>query len=394
MLTVQRSKQSLCLLLILTTTTLNLSHGLPRLFGKKTVSAARTPMADMELVPPSLLGEEDDELQIDYAAQAVATIHVLYGTSLLLYGKDFPEQMLVLTMMRATGFATIETAIRTARKNLRRAIRFAIWRAPSFLKMRKSVLDIYNRIDDTKREMAATKRAKRDGIISPREALELKRMHKRDIRLLRRDRARIQRGMINLGKLIQVLDLAEIFGIIKSFLYELVAVLVAAHSNSSLCTFVSSWCHFLSLGSLLIDGIQKLLNSIIERRNFIDRMRQKNKVTIGFLGKTGIMMYAFYLTKTHTDFSRGLNAALLASAIILRGLRNLIDAIWDGDEDTALAKLAERLEKTAGGLLLVLLTLVGLYCTSLESMWTPRNLLIPVEAIERGIISLVDDLMY
>jgi hypothetical protein len=392
----QRSKQWLWLLLFLTTTTLNLSHGLPRLFGRKNGSAVRTSVGDMdEMVPPSLLGEEDDELQIDYTAQAVATIHILYGTSLLLYGKDFPEQVLVLTMMRATGFNTIDTAIRTARKNYRRAMRFAIWRAPSFLKMRKSILDIHNRIDDAKREMAATKRAKQDGIITPREEFELKRMHKRDIRLLRRDRARIQRGMINLGKFIQVLNLPEFFGIIRSFLFQLLAVLASGHSsNSSLCTFITSWCHFLSLGSLLIDGIQNLLNPIIERRNFIERMRKKSKITIGFLGKTGIMMFTFYLSKTYTDFSRRLNAALLASAIILRGFRNFVDAVWDRDEETALAKLALQLEKTAGGLLLVLLTLVGLYCTSLESMWMPRNLLVPMEVIERGIISLVDNLMY
>jgi hypothetical protein len=89
-----------------------------------------------------------------------------------------------------------------------------------------------------------------------------------------------------------------------------------------------------------------------------------------------------------------LNAALLASAIILRGFRNFVDAVWDRDEETALAKLALQLEKTAGGLLLVLLTLVGLYCTSLESMLMPRNLLVPMEVIERRIISLVDNLMY
>jgi hypothetical protein len=106
------------------------------------------------------------------------------------------------------------------------------------------------------------------------------------------------------------------------------------------------------------------------------------------------MMFTFYLSKTYTDFSRRLNAALLASAIILRGFRNFVDAVWDRDEETALAKLALQLEKTAGGLLLVLLTLVGLYCTSLESMWMPRNLLIPMEVIERRIISLVDNLMY
>jgi formate hydrogenlyase subunit 3/multisubunit Na+/H+ antiporter MnhD subunit len=122
-------------------------------------------------------------------------------------------------------------------------------------------------------------------------------------------------------------------------------------------------------------------------------MRKKSKITIGFLGKTGIMMFTFYLSKTYTDFCRRLNAALLASAIILRGFRNFVDAVWDRDEESALAKLALKLEKTAGGFLLVLLTLVGLSCTSLESKWMPCNLLIPMEVLERGIISLVDNLM-
>lgn len=349
-------------------------------------------MPEMEV--PTLLGEEDDTQQTDVLAESVATLQILYGTSLLLYGNDFPEQILVLTMMRATGFAIIETAIRTARKNLRRAIRFAIWRAPSFLKLRRSILHIHERIDDVKREMAATKRAKEDGVITPREEWELKRMHKKDLRLLRRDRARIQRGMINLGKFIKVLDLVEIFEIAKSFLYQLLAVLVSSHSDSRFCVLISSWCHFLSLGSLLVDGIQKLVNSIIERRSFLDRITKQGQVTIGFLGKTGIMVLAFYLGENHTNYARRLNAALLEAAIILRGLRYFVDAAWDRDEDATLAKLAKRLEKTEGGLLLVVLTCASLYFGNRDDMWTPRYLLIPVEAIEKGILSLVDALMF
>lgn len=390
---IRSSRTCLFLLGLLVTTTLNCIHGLPRPFSRKNVAAPPPEMDMPDMEVPPLLGEEDDEQQTDYAAESVATIQVLYGTALLLYGRNFPEQIMVLTMMRATGFATIETAIRTARKNMRMAVRFAIWRTPSFLKMRQSIFNIHNRIDDAKREMAATKKAKKDGVITPSEERELRRMHKRDIHLLRRDRARIQRGMINLGKFMQVLDLVEIFDIIKSFLYQLLAVLVSGHSDSTFCVVISSWCHFLSLGSLLVDGIQKLMNSIIERQSFLDRVHKQGKVTIGLLGKAGILGFAFYLMEAHGDYARRLNAALLEAAIILRGLRYFVDAAWDRDEDSALAKLAKRLEQTVGGLLLVILTSVSLYCADLDDMWTPQYLLIPVEAIEKGIVSLVDALM-
>ena len=122
-------------------------------------------------------------------------------------------------------------------------------------------------------------------------------MHKRDIRKLRRDRAQIQRGMINLIKVIHVLDLKEIYAIIESFFYQFIAVLAAGHSQSKFCIMLCSWCLFLSLGSLLIDCIQKLINSIIERQSFLDRIQQRGKVTIGFVGKTGIMALAFYLVE-------------------------------------------------------------------------------------------------
>lgn len=344
-------------------------------------------MPEVEI--PPLLGEDDDEEQTDHVAETVASLQIIYGTTLLLYGTEFPEQILVLTMMRATGFATIEIAIRTARKNLRRAIRFAVWRAPSFLKLRKSILDIHDRIDDARRELAATKQAKADGVITAQEERQLKRMHKRDMRLLRRDRMRFQRGMINVGKVLQLLDIEAILEILKSFLYQFITVLAAGHSQSKVCIMITSWCYFWSLGSLLVDATQKLMNSI-RRRTFFDRIQKRRRMTIGFLGKTGIIILAFYLMEVHGDVARRLNAALLEAAIILRGLRYFVDAVWDRDEDSVLATLAKRLERTGGGLLIVALAVVSLYCASnLDSLWTPPHfLLAPMQAIENGIWTL------
>ena len=382
----------LLLLSLLLAKTLNSTAGFPNPFNNKD-AAALPPieMPDIEL--PDVMGEEDDETMTDILAETASTVTVLYGTALLLYGKYFPEQILVLTMMRATGFATIETAILTARRNFRRAARFAIWRAPSFLKARNSILHIHDRIDDAKRAMEATRKAKEDGVITKHEERELKLMHKRDIRRLRRDRQRIQRGMVNLGKFIQVLDLVEIFDIIKSFIFQMIAVLAAGHSNSKLCIVISSWCHFLSLGSLLLDASQKVINSIAERPSFLDRIHKHGKRSIGFLGKTAIVFFAFYLVFSHRDFANRLNAALLEAAIILHGLRYFVDSVWDRDEDIFWASAAKQLEKTGGGLLILFLATLSLYFVDLDKLWTPRFLFITMEAIEKGIETLVDNLL-
>jgi len=392
MMPLRYARQALILLGLILALTFHCTHALRRPFSNRNVAIPPAPPAAPMEMPesevPQLLGEKDDEQETDYAAETVATLQVLYGTALLLYGKDFPEQMLCLTMMRATGFSTLEAAVRTARKNLRRAIRFAIWRAPSFLKLRSSILHIHDRIDDVKREMAATRKAKEDGVITPDEERQLKRMHKRDLRLLRRDRRRIQGGMVNVGKFLRILDLETIFEIIKSFLYQFVAVLSAGHSKSKLCIMICRWCHFLSLGSLLVDSIQKLMTSIEQRRTFLDRIHKR--ISIGLLGKTAIMIFAFYLVETHNVFARRLNAALLEAAIILRGLRYFVDAAWDRDEDTILATLAKRLERTGGGLLIAVLAAMSLFFVDRDNMWTPRILLAPMEAIESGISTLAD----
>lgn len=379
---------------ILTLLALHSTHALRRPFKSRNVAVTKDSPPPKQIIEmpeldiPPLLGEEEDDEQTDYAAETVATLQILYGTTLLLYGKEFPEQILILTLMRTTGFATIETAIRTARRNLRRAIRFAIWRAPSFFKLRSTILHIHDRIDDVKREMAATKKAKEDGVITKQEERELKRMHKRDIRLLHRDRKRIQRGMVNVRKFLQVLDLEAIFEILKSFLYQFIAVLAAGHSHSKVCVMLSSWCHFLSLGSLLVDAIQKLTNSI-RRRTFFDCIQKYSRIKIGFLGKTAIMILAFYLVEIHGVFARQLNAALLEAAIVLHGLRYFVDAVWDRDEDSVLATLAKRLERSGGGLLHASLAALSLYCADSDNMWTPPQfLLAPMTAIENGIWTL------
>ena len=174
----QRRQLHLLLLSILLLKSLNAVCSLPNPFRSKNAAARpqsspAVELPDMQVVP-TLLGEEDDEEETDVIAQTVATIQIIYGSALILYGRDFPEQILVLTMMKATGFATIETAVRAARKNLRKAIRFAVWRAPSFFKLRSSILHIHDRIDDVKRELAATRKAKEDGVITPEEERHLK----------------------------------------------------------------------------------------------------------------------------------------------------------------------------------------------------------------------------
>jgi hypothetical protein len=130
------------------------------------------------------------------------------------------------------------------------------------------------------------------------------------------------------------------------------------------------------------------MNSI-RRRTFFDRIQKRSRIKIGFLGKTAIMIYAFYLMETHGVFARQLNAALLEAAIVLHGLRYFVDAVWDRDEDSVLATLAKRLERTGGGLLLVSLASLSLFCADSENMWTPPQfLLAPMTAIENGIWTL------
>jgi hypothetical protein len=84
-----------------------------------------------KLTLPSLELSRDDEHEplapwVEAVSQSTATVTILYGTTLLLYGIRCSEQLLIITLMRATGFSKIERAIGEAQKNLKRAIRSAV----------------------------------------------------------------------------------------------------------------------------------------------------------------------------------------------------------------------------------------------------------------------------
>lgn len=352
--------------------------------------ASKLTLPTLEL--PPIDNDEDEPLApwAEAMAESTATVTILYGTSLLLYGSRCSEQLLILTLMRATGYSKIEKALETSRKNFRRALRSAVWHAPSFLKAAHTVRHIHDRIDEVKNSLEESKKAKEDGVITPKEEWHLKRLHKRQLALLRRDMRRLQRASVNLGKFIADLNVVEVLDILRALLFHLLAVIPAAHSKSRVGVMVSEWCYFINLGTLLYDVLRKVMLPIAEQSS-----RKVDKGILKTFWKIAVAGATAYLIDRHKDFAYRLNSALLEAAIIVHGLKYFVTARWDGDEDTRLATVMKLLQNTGGGLLMLLLSALSLHFHHLNDqnkMTTPEFILKPLMSMETGIQVFVEHL--
>lgn len=73
---------------------------------------------------------------------------------------------------------------------------------------------------------------------------------------------------------------------------------------------------------------------------------------------------AGYLVLSHNETARSLNAAAVSSAIIFRGIQCMVETFWDKNDDdtTVWSTGADFLQGTTGGVLMVSLTIVGMWC--------------------------------
>jgi hypothetical protein len=170
-------------------------------------------------------------------------------------------------------------------------------------------MNIHDRMDLVKNSLVETKRAKKDGVITPIEERHLKRLHKRQLALARRDLRRLKRPSFNLRNVLTQLNLVEIVDISQAFLFQLIAVIFAGHSNSRVGVMVTKGCYFVNLGTLLHDVLGKIVRPVVQEENVGKRL-------IKMFGKIAVVGTTAYFMNRQTDFAYQLNSALLDSSIL------------------------------------------------------------------------------
>eukprot|EP00542_Grammatophora_oceanica_P018137 CAMPEP_0194049336 /NCGR_PEP_ID=MMETSP0009_2-20130614/30388_1 /TAXON_ID=210454 /ORGANISM="Grammatophora oceanica, Strain CCMP 410" /LENGTH=395 /DNA_ID=CAMNT_0038695463 /DNA_START=58 /DNA_END=1245 /DNA_ORIENTATION=- len=313
----------------------------------------------------------EEEEEVDFLDQVLpataATSTMLYGASLIAYGKQYPAQIHFITMLRATGYEKMEKALQVTKGNIRDAIFAVVWNAPSFLKAARSLRKMQDRVDQRKRILKVTTKAKADGIVTPNEAARIKRMNKKQIKNIQRDMKRLVKAGASLGKVWQALDFDEIKDVVKGFMFQMMAVLASGHNDSAIGKLIARWCLFLNLSSLLMDTNVKLdfpISKLILTRSLssegIDKKKEgaiENMAKAIYLGTSGFLVVA------RRQAASSLNSAMVSAAVFMRGLRAVIHTFWDkkDDDDTIWKKLGEKLETGAvGGVVMVALTVTGL----------------------------------
>jgi hypothetical protein len=264
-----------------------------------------------------------------------SVITTIYGTVLLLYSPHALGQIHVLTMFRVTGQRKLEQAWDAFQHNLW-DVRFAILRrAPTFLLAKRSLWKFKKRIQQHRRLVQETRQAKADGIITPQEARRVTRLQKQEIRNVKRDIRRLLKATSTIGALLKALDIDEILDIIRNIMFQFLAVLATNHEGSALSSTISSWCLFLNLGSLSFEVDRKLNFPILQ---YISRRIRNDSPNPGVITNTGkVLIYGIsaYLVRRETKLARRFNSALLSSAVMMRGLNNLVSTMlcWDDDDD-------------------------------------------------------------
>jgi hypothetical protein len=322
-------------------------------------------------------------------------VTTIYGTILLFYSPNASGQIHVLTMFRVTGQRKLEQAWRAFRRNLW-DVRFAILRrAPTFLLARRSLWQFKNRIQHHRRLVQETRQAKADGVITAQEARRVTRLQKQEIRNIKRDIQRLFKVTSTVGALFQALDMDEILDIIRNVMFQFLAVLATNHEGSALSSVISSWCLFLNLGSLSFELDRKLDFPIAQY--IIRCIIRKGTPNPGIIRNTGkFLMFGIsaYIVRREKILARRFNAALVSSAVIMRGLNDFVSTMvsWDDDDDDGIwPEVGRFLRGRSGGVCIISWTAIGMIVgPKLENGdWVAPNwILRPLNATEHWIHQL------
>ena len=274
-------------------------------------------------------GGSRSELIIPTNGSKVTSLLIsFYGVALLLHGlPTFSAQVHVLAMMRATGAKKIERAIWKARANFRQAYWLAIRNSPSLYYANRSIQRINSRVAAARALLADTKRARRDGMITPAEERRLARMRRRYIRRLKGDARRLRRAKTSMGRVLAALDLSGTWDIAKEIVVTCSTVMATGHHDSRFGEFVCRYCHFLNLGGLLHEANRRIgfpLSRFIWTGEVLDSdLDDEDHRGIAVTGAIVSYAVSAYLITCRNSLALRLSASLLASVIILRGVSSL-----------------------------------------------------------------------
>jgi len=313
-----------------------------------------------------------------------------YGVALLLHGlPTFSSQVHVLTMMRASGAKKIERAIRKARQNFRDAYWAALRNSPSLYYANRSLQRIRSRVRTAKALLAETKRAQREGTVSPSEQRRLARMRRRYIRRLRGDARRLRRASTSLGRVLMALDLTGTWGILKEMVVTLSTVMATGHHDSRLGTGIAQYCHFLNLGSLVHEANRRIgfpLSRFVWTGELWDSdLDDEDHKGIAVTGAMVSYAVSAYLIARRNSLALRLSASLLASAIVLRGVTSLFIGRAGSLDDLEFFRYKP--DQRLMGLAMIALAALGLQYQQLgyDENLAVSKLFYPLFGVERAI---------
>jgi hypothetical protein len=293
---------------------------------------------------------------------------VAYGGVLMIYGRQVPAQLQALTVLRIAGFPRLQQAVKDLEQNIRQTKLAVLRNGPSLLLAQDSLSHLNQRAFEVRQVMAKNRAAKADGVVTDEEERDIRKLHKRHLKSIRRDMRRIQRGSNALIRLWDTLDLDEVWELFEDVLFMTTAVLASGNDNFVGRVF-AKYCYFMNIGSLLLDASKKngypLSRFVLRLFPFFPTSTDKGmeKDLFEVTRATSLLFnyaIAAYLVCFRFDEGITLNSALMVALIILGGTERLLSrAIVDGPN---------------GGVWMLSVTLVALSCSGLVHR---RNLLIP-----------------
>jgi len=372
------------------------------IFSRNTTSRGGTALAD-EFPTEAEVTRGGIAAPVTHAVTSILT--AIYGSTLLLHPGTFPAQVQVITMMRATGFDKIEAATIKARQNFRQALAASVLRSPSLLMAAKSLSEYQDRLNSVRAYKEEVRIAKLDGTVTPDEERSINRLKEREIRKLKRDMRRLKSAGSALGRVWEVLDLDEIRDILNGMMFQMAAVMASSHSESLVGTAISRYCQFLNIGAITLD-VNRRIDFPISRLILYgemcdDDLQEEERAIVRNVGRVCGYSLSAYVSLFHQEFGRRLNSALVASTLVVRGSMTLMG--WRngvfGGLDESLKKTDDgivknyKLKKRTSGISIILLTVLGMYCSKALGNSTPfkipEKLLMPLQLVERMLNRIV-----
>jgi len=120
-------------------------------------------------------------------------------------------------------------------------------------------------------------------------------------------------------------------------------------------------------------------------------LSRQQAAAIETTGQVVMFSSAGYLVLNHNVTARSINAAAVSAAVVFRGIRTLVDTFWDcDDQESVWSAGAGFLQGATGGILLIGLTVVGMWCRKRDTMVAPAKWFVrPFQYVE----SLIDKLV-